>query len=319
MNRDRPPSRAGVRWGFTLVELLVVIAIIGILIALLLPAVQAVREAASRTQCANNLHQLALACHNHHDAYGYFPSNGWGLGWLGDPNQGPGAQQPGSWVFSILPFIEQDNLYNLGRGTQAQVAAANAQLVVTPLPLLNCPSRRTGGPWPYGGGFLAYRNCDPVSAQVQTDYAVCSGDLIWVDSNQVRAGDIGPPSLAAAATWPWPDPNLFHGVSFVRSEIPIVAITNGSSNTFLLGEKALNRSHYYDGTEDNENMYSGYNDDTARCTAGPPIPDSREPEANPYFGSNHTGGLNMAYCDGSIQFITYDVDPDVFLRAGNRH
>ena len=101
------------RLAFTLVELLVVIAIIGILVGLLLPAVQAAREAARRIQCANNIKQLSLALINHQDTHRSFPSGGWGYYWTGDPDRGPGVQQPGSWAFSILPFMEQQSLYTL--------------------------------------------------------------------------------------------------------------------------------------------------------------------------------------------------------------
>ena len=101
---------------FTLVELLVVIAIIGILVALLLPAIQAAREAARRTQCKNQLRQLAISFQQHHDTHKFFPSGGWGWLWLGFPDQGYGERQSGGWLYSVLPYMEEQTLHDLGKG-----------------------------------------------------------------------------------------------------------------------------------------------------------------------------------------------------------
>jgi prepilin-type N-terminal cleavage/methylation domain-containing protein len=109
-------SRAHRSRAFTLVELLVVIAIIGILIALLLPAIQSAREAARRSQCKNNLKQLALAVLNFESAHKHLPSGGWGYRWAPDPDHGYGITQPGSGFYSILPFHEQAALHDMGKG-----------------------------------------------------------------------------------------------------------------------------------------------------------------------------------------------------------
>src|SRR5262245_12354666 len=115
MNRNRQHQSKNPS-GFTLVELLVVIAIIGILVALLLPAVQAAREAARRTQCKDHVKNIALGCLLHVDSHGYLPSGGWGRKWSADPNRGFGANQPGSWAYNILPYIEESSTHDLGNG-----------------------------------------------------------------------------------------------------------------------------------------------------------------------------------------------------------
>ena len=102
--------------GFTLVELLVVITIIGILMGLLLPAVNSAREAARNTTCLNNVRQLGLAAINHEQAQKFLPTGGWGYKWVGDPDAGFGMGQPGGWVYNILPYMDQQNLHDMGRG-----------------------------------------------------------------------------------------------------------------------------------------------------------------------------------------------------------
>ena len=97
---------------FTLVELLVVIAIIAMLVTLLLPAVQAAREAARRSQCQNNLKQLGMGCLNLESALGHYPPGGWGWAWVGDSDQQSNRDQPGGWIFGILPFMEESGFYN---------------------------------------------------------------------------------------------------------------------------------------------------------------------------------------------------------------
>src|SRR6188768_1267313 len=104
------------REGFTLVELLVVIAIIGILVALLLPAVQAAREAARRNQCTNNLKQISIGVQNHESALKMLPSSGIGYQWVGDPNFGSGRKQPGGWIYNVLPYIEEQAIHDMGAG-----------------------------------------------------------------------------------------------------------------------------------------------------------------------------------------------------------
>ena len=129
MISDRPSCLP--RSAFTLVELLVVITIIGILIALLLPAVQAAREAARQLQCKNNLKQLALGCLSHENATGRLPTGGWGFAWTGDADRGTDRRQPGGWIYNILPYIEQQALHDMGAGLAVRPAAEERRPLAT--------------------------------------------------------------------------------------------------------------------------------------------------------------------------------------------
>jgi prepilin-type N-terminal cleavage/methylation domain-containing protein len=129
------------RPGFTIVELLVVIAIVGLLVGLSGIAVQAARDQARRMQCQNNLRQLGIAIHEHVEANGHFPTGGWGWRWAGDPDRGTDERQPGSWIYNILPFLEQTPLWKLGQSdNDANKRLAGKQRSETSLPMLVCAS-----------------------------------------------------------------------------------------------------------------------------------------------------------------------------------
>ena len=250
--------------GFTLVELLVVITIIGILIALLLPAVQAAREAARRMQCSNNLKQLALGCLNHEQTLGFLPTGGWCWDWAGDPDRGYHRRQPGSWMYNILPYIEQQALHDLGAGKAAAVKKAAASTVAqTPLAILHCPTRRqpTVFPNPAGTAF----NMNPVSTCAHTDYAANAGTVqnFYEIGNPSGNGD---PSFFDAPGYRPPNQSAMNGVIYKFDEVSIARITDGTSNTYLLGEKYLDPLHYADGVDlgDNQPFNTGYDLDNVR-------------------------------------------------------
>jgi prepilin-type N-terminal cleavage/methylation domain-containing protein len=312
---DRPGRRA-----FTLVELLVVIAIIGVLVGLLLPAVQAARESARRTQCQNHLKQIAIAFHNHHDAYGYFPTGGWGWNWVGDPDLGFDERQTGGWVFNVLPFMEQSPLRDRGAGmASAAKMAALQQTLATPIVNFNCPSRRKAVPYPTP--YTMY-NANYAPRVGKTDYAANCGDF---SRNEIDGGP------AAGTTTPPATPIQETGVSYRTSRVRIAEVTDGTAHTYMVGEKFLTIDRWESGADpaDNENMYVGYDNDIYRssnATFFPPRKDVREAVViaagggTQFFvwGSIHPAGFNMAYCDGSIRISSYNVDAVSFARFGNR-
>ena len=308
--------------GFTLVELLVVIATIGVLVALLLPAVQAAREAARRIQCANHLKQLSLAMHEHHDAFNRFPSGGWGWNLVGDPDRGTGLKQPGSWCYSILPYMEQQALYDIGKGlADTPKAAASPKRLSMPVPGFYCPSRRDAKAYPCANPDP--NNSDPSPTGGRTDYAAnaCyTGYPFGLSGpNSVAAGD----TMTANNTWPnLPASHGVNGISFLRSEISLAQVRDGSSNTLMLGEKYLRPEVYETGTDyaDNETMYSGFNNDNHRSseTQFPPQQDTLGYSVYDLFGSAHSGIYQAAFCDGSVHGIQYDIDLETHRRLGNR-
>jgi prepilin-type processing-associated H-X9-DG protein len=345
------------RPAITLVELLIVIAIIGLLIQLTLPGIQASRERARKTACQNHLKQLAAATQLHLDTHSFFPSGGWSGAYLADPHRGYGRSQPGGWLFSLMEFLEEGALraaaanhrledVPLGGGLKSLYQSAPA--------VFYCPSRRDAGPYPFkrsGNGPWSLSIAQEVLLLphvTKSDYAANSGDSLYSAAELFshQAPMWVPANYAALATEPeqWTitsDPNTeFYqtGISYYRSEVRPSQVVDGLSKTYLCGEKFLAPEFYEDvngsdaiGTMgDNQSAWSGYEWDNHRAAWNPKsiwAPEHYQPQRDHSnlggpgivaFGSAHAGSLNMAFCDGSVRSVDYDIDRDVHRHQASR-
>jgi len=308
--------------------LLVVITIIGILVGLLLPAVQSAREQARITQCQNHLKQLGSGMLAHEAAQTFLPTAGWGYEWTGDPDQGTGLKQPGGWAYCILPYIDQLALSRIGAGLPPSAkSAALVQLITTPLETFYCPSRRPVGLYANDGG-SGQINCGNAPMVLRIDYAGNGGDNDNVDATQSRQ----PSSMSQGLTPSfWANYPQNTGVCLGHAELRTAAITDGLSNTYLVGEKYLDPDLYTTGTDlgDNENAFTGLNWDQTRTGSNSPPGSTSYNYAPPArdtpglvnfwsFGSAHAGIFVMALCDGSVRNINFSISPEVHRRLCNR-
>src|SRR5262245_30217401 len=309
------------RRGFTLIEVLVVIAIIAVLLGLLLPAVQKVREAASRIQCTNNLKQLALACHNYHDVHGYLPPGG-----VHNP-PGDRRYDQGSWHVYILPFMEQENVFrqipDLGVPFRNSIPeAVAAGIIPAKLPYLRCPSDGSNLDLPL------------------TNYVGNQGPQCWrgqcgaaYDPNQKFCNGTSDDPPGPLLTYPGYDASVNYGRTLDASKvrgmfgtggvrINFASASDGLSNTLLLGEclPSENQSRHYHWASTGPrrvlttiipiNYHSEYLG-TDGCTAAPLRYYANENVADG-FKSRHSGGANFALADGSVRFVSQRISHQTY-------
>jgi prepilin-type N-terminal cleavage/methylation domain-containing protein/prepilin-type processing-associated H-X9-DG protein len=300
-------SRRGIRSGFTLIELLVVIAIIAILIGLLVPAVQKVREAAARIQCSNNLKQLGLAIHNHHDTYKRIPYAQFASG---------DTQQAG-WIAMLMPYFEQPSKLVPYTGGYRAGFRNLAVPTNTPLVMVICPSDGTA--------------VDDSNSDGMTSYLAISAPGThhrdYIHRNDAKGMFVyGYMYTSTPQDFSHPPPKF--------PPVTLQGVTDGTSNTLMLGERppypkddwgawtyAEQDSFFGIGVTPGWFIY-GTAEDGTPCPSGtqyphaPPGPPTRC-DLN-HFWSKHTGGANWAFADGSIRFLSYDFTPAMWVALATR-
>lgn len=287
------------RRGFTLIELLVVIAIIAVLIALLLPAVQQARESARRTQCKNNLKQIGLALHNYHDTFLMFPAGNvarydvptttfYGFGW--------------TWTSKILPYVDQAPLYNRCNptmGTDGGVSTDPIPLLAgrdTVLSAYKCPSQ-PGGDLNHGGqgGYQASNYNGNIGTNVYN-----GGDCDGANPICIR----------------------LDGIFFINSTIGLRDITDGTSNTFLVMEVQTQLSASMPGGDRHYNFSAGGDgnppSDPSEYLIGTETNDPINSGNEEVVGSFHTGGAHALLSDGTVRFLSENMDMTMFRRISTR-
>jgi prepilin-type N-terminal cleavage/methylation domain-containing protein len=286
------------RSAFTLIELLVVIAIIAVLIGLLLPAVQAAREAASRTKCANNLKQIGLACVSHAQSYRGYPDGGGGW-WLSRSKDATGQplvspHQAWGWAYQILPFIEQKNAWQ---------APLDTTVAATVIPIYFCPSRRAPE------ALLGCQSGMPDGLRGAIDYAGCGG----FDGRGVDLTNGSFPSNGI----------IVSQLIAQQGTVGITDVSDGTSNTVMVGERSCNlnlMNEAFSTPDENNGYIDGWDWDTMRFGNSPPISDRRNDfPASLLFGSSHPAGCLFVLGDGSVRMVHYGVDPNLFMAVCGRN
>jgi len=279
--------------GFTLIELLVVIAIIGILVALLLPAIQAAREAARRSQCSNNLKQLALALHSYHDTHSTLP-----MGWPSKASM----QAEWAWTTFVLPYVEQQALcdqldINNQRLRDAVANASLRPLLQAPLPAFRCPSSTSEK-------LLPRTNPNAPDYHRQFNCNTCPSNFLPATSNYVGNAGFFDPN---------PPPNYENnGIFWVNQSFRFADILDGTANTFAIGEREKRcRAGTWIGCRNppGPDMWGSYFvRGRVSVKLNDPRPVSSSGTCSEGFSSKHPGGALFALCDGGVRFVSDSIE-----------
>jgi prepilin-type N-terminal cleavage/methylation domain-containing protein/prepilin-type processing-associated H-X9-DG protein len=322
----KPASR---RPAFTLIELLVVIAIIGVLIGLLLPAVQRIRESAARTKCTNNLKQIGLALHAYHDVFSYYPP-----GYTDNntnPNSTPNSDLgPGwGWAAYLLLYLEQENLFKQINFSQGILTGTNAQLAQQPLTIYQCPSDPLQDSWPvYDSTFST-----PIGTVAHSNYVGCNG---WQECFTNAGGNgqgQGGGNDNLQGTYGQSGDGLFYRNSHYNS----ASVTDGMSGTIFVGERSSNHSPStwagavtggrcpawmanqpptpyipppgppYDNADYDEALCLAHGNATHVPSADYPIFDP-----DTFYSMHSPAGANFLFGDGSVHFLTSSIHPTTY-------
>ena len=229
---------------------------------------------------------------------------------------GKGEDQPGGWVFNVLDYIEETALHNMAQGlSDADRRNALTKMIETPLPGMHCPSKREAITSPAQNNGMNTINGNRILNCAKGDYAACVGDAPFSDWNKF------PSSWSAAANYRWETHPGHNGVSYQRSLVTVGQVSDGTSKTYMVGEKALDPLRYYNGDDwgDNEFLYGGYNRDYHRCVALPPSQDREGVRMHFQFGSAHPSAWFMVFCDGAVHAMSYEIEQETHRRLGVRN